>query len=179
MTARVYKRVGEPAAFTRDTLAFIRERARSQTAETVAALLFWDVARLRRVCRDHGIEIASADDAPKPAAPRPRAIYEKNGIRFDTGAHKLACGKTAVTLAADAFDLFEYLIEVGTRAVRKRTAADHLFDDDILDLRRTRLDAAIDAVRAAAPPLGWQLVVMQDEFMVLARVSAADTEGKT
>jgi hypothetical protein len=62
----------QPALFTRNTLAFIRKQALMFTAPTIAMNLNWEVSRLERVARAHGIALRPGkDNGPKlePSAP--------------------------------------------------------------------------------------------------------------
>ena len=73
-----------PALFTPSTLTRIRTLARTKNEGEVAEELGWDVERLRRVARRHGVEIAPG--APRkveaaPTAPAPASEASPIAIR--------------------------------------------------------------------------------------------------
>ena len=59
-----------PAPMTPNTLALIREAAMVRQASEIAEMLGWDLARLRRVARQHSIELLN----PEPSMPAPKPV---------------------------------------------------------------------------------------------------------
>jgi hypothetical protein len=73
--------MSNPAPMTPDTLATIRAASSLHQASEIAEMLGWDLPRLRRVAREHSIELINPEPTvpaqPAPVSqPRPPEAYE-------------------------------------------------------------------------------------------------------